>query len=86
MKIQLGQSTREIEATKVTKFKVVQDNRSKQITVVEYEMRDGSTREMAFLNDVEAVLNPAGRYIQAQSKREYCAKILPEPVVEEIEA
>lgn len=82
MKIQFAQSEREIEATKVTKFNVVQDNRTKQIVVVEYATANG-TREMSFLNGVESILNDRGRYIQAQSKKEFCAKILPEAIPEE---
>lgn len=82
MKIQFAQSSREIEVTKCTKFEVVQDNRSKTVTLVEYDTPNG-IREMSFLNGVEAILNNRGRYIQAQSNKEFCAQILPEPVPEE---
>lgn len=81
MKFQFAQSTREIEALSFKNFQVVQDNRSKTITVVEYVVA-GRVAEMSFMNGVEAVLNNRGRYIQAQSNKEYCAKILPEPVQE----
>ena len=72
MKIQFAQSSRQIIPTKITQFQVVQDNRAKQITTVEYQSTNG-TREMSFLNGVEAILNERGRYIQAQSKKEFCA-------------
>jgi len=78
MKFQFAQSQREITATKVSRFKVIQDNRSKEVVTIEYETKNGD-REMSFLNGIEATLNNAGRYVQAQSKRDMCARILPEP-------
>jgi hypothetical protein len=84
MKIQFAQSTREHEVISFTEFKVIQDNRSKTVTLVTYQSANGP-REMAFMNKIEAVLNNRGRYVQAQSNRDYCARILPEPEPEETE-
>lgn len=81
MKIQFAQSSRQITPTKITNFTVIQDNRPKQVTTVEYETANG-TREMSFLNGVESILNERGRYIQAQSKKEFCATLVAD-VVEE---
>ena len=86
MKFQFAQSKRQIEATKVTQFTVVQDNRNKQVTIIQYEGRNGPA-EISFLNGVEATLNNRGRYVQAKSNREDCAMIIieePEEVVEEV--
>jgi hypothetical protein len=64
---------------KVTQFAVVQDNRTKQVTIIQYEGRNGP-QEISFLNGIEATLNNRGRYIQAKSSREDCARILPDEV------
>lgn len=85
MKFQFAQSQRTIEATKVTQFAVVQDNRTKQVTIVQYEGRFGP-QEIAFLNGIEATLNVRGRYVQAKSVREDCARILPDEVPAEAPA
>lgn len=79
MKIQFAQSSRQITPSKITQFQVIQDNRAKQITTVEYEASNG-TREMSFLNGVESILNDRGRYIQAQSKKEFCATLVPDVI------
>jgi hypothetical protein len=84
MKIQFAQSSREIEAIKVTKFNVIQDNRSKQIVAIEYNTTNG-VRECLFMNNIEVVLNSRNRYVQAQSNRDYCARILPEPEIVEVQ-
>jgi hypothetical protein len=81
MKFQFAQSKREIEATKVTQFNVIQDNRSKVVTIIQYDSRFGP-REMSFLNGIEATLNTRGRYVQAKSAKEDCARILPDESVE----
>jgi hypothetical protein len=81
MKFQFAQSTREIEATKVTQFNVIQDNRSKVVTIIQYESKFGP-REMSFLNGIEATLNTRGRYVQAKSAKGDCARILPDAPVE----
>lgn len=85
MKFAFAQSQRQIEATKVTQFTVVQDNRNKQVTIIQYEGRFGPA-EISFLNGVEATLNNRGRYVQAKSNREDCAMIIVEEpeVVEEV--
>jgi hypothetical protein len=85
MKFQFAQSARTIEATKVTEFAVVQDNRTKMVTIIQYEGRNGP-QEISFLNGIEATLNNRGRYIQAKSSREDCAKILKDEPVAEVEA
>lgn len=84
MKFQFAQSERVIEATSFNKFDVIQDNRKKTVHVVNYDTRRGPS-QITFLNGIEATLNDRGRYVQAKSKREDCAKILPdeEPKVEE---
>jgi hypothetical protein len=86
MKFQFAQSSRVIEATNVNKFDVIQDNRKKTVHVIQYETSRGPS-QITFLNGVEATLNDRGRYVQAKSKREDCAKILPdeEPKVEDTE-
>lgn len=81
MKFKFGQSNREIQATKVTQFTIVQDNRNKQVTVIQYEGRFGPN-EITFLNGIEATLNERGRYIQAKSVRADCATIVPDEVPE----
>jgi uncharacterized glyoxalase superfamily protein PhnB len=83
MKFQFAQSSRQIEATKVTQFNVVQDNRTKQVTILDYYSERFGTKQISFLNGVEAVLNERGRYVQAKSKREDCAIILPDEVPQE---
>jgi hypothetical protein len=85
MKIQFAQSSRQITPIKITQFQVIQDNRPKQVTTVEYETTNG-VREMSFLNGVESILNERGRYIQAQSKKEFCATLVPDEVVEPVVA
>jgi|SRR5476651_1083721 hypothetical protein len=83
MKFQFAQSARTIESSKVTEFAVVQDNRTKMVTIIQYEGRNGP-QEISFLNGIEATLNTRGRYVQAKSAREDCAKILKdEPVAVE---
>jgi hypothetical protein len=78
MKFKFGQSSRIVEATKATQFNVIQDNRTKQVTVLEYESRLGGTRQVLFLNGIEAILNERGRYVQAKSVREDCATLIAE--------
>ena len=87
MRFQFAQSSRVIEAVNVNKFDVIQDNRSKTVHVIQYETARGPS-QITFLNGIEATLNERGRYIQAKSKREDCAKILPdeEPKEEVTEA
>lgn len=82
-KIQFAGSNRMVDITKYNEFSVIQDNRSKKVEVVEYESSIG-TRDMIFLNGVQAVLKN-GRYIMAQSKASFCARLIDhEPeVVEE---
>jgi len=82
MKFQFAQSSREIEALTITKFAVVQDNRTKTVHILEYQTTRGIS-EMAFLNGVEAKLQPNGRYVQAKSNKDDCAKILPDVIPEE---
>jgi hypothetical protein len=82
MKFKFGQSNRVIESTKATQFDVIQDNRTKQVTILEYESRLGGARQIVFLNGIEAVLNERGRYVQAKSVREDCAVIVPDEVPE----
>ena len=84
MKFQFAQSDRVIEATSFNKFDVIQDNRKKTVHVVNYETNRGPM-QVIFLNGIEATLNSNGRYVQARSKRDHCARILPdeEPKTEE---
>lgn len=62
-----------IETTSIKSFTVIQNNNHVTVYEVEFE-RNGSVRKMVFLNLVEATLQHA-RYVHAQSKLEFCAKL-----------
>ena len=62
-----------IAANKIRSFGVTQNNSNVTIHEVDFE-RNGYPRRLLFMNFVEATLK-GSRYVQAQSKREFCAKL-----------
>lgn len=62
-----------VESTSVKSFMVVQNNKRSTVHEVSFD-KGGVTRKLTFLNLVEATLR-GSRYVMAQSKVEYCAKL-----------
>lgn len=57
----------------IERFTVVQNNKPQVIHVVDYRQSE-LQRQITFLNGVEATMRN-GRYIKAQSKLEFCARL-----------
>jgi hypothetical protein len=62
-----------IETTSIKTFMVVQNNKRSTVHEVMFE-KGGVTKKLTFLNLVEATLRNS-RYVMAQSKVEFCAKL-----------
>jgi hypothetical protein len=58
---------REVLPNHVEQYNIIQDNRSKTVTVAKYEHRQLGPREMYFLNGNEAIINGRGRYVLTKS-------------------
>jgi hypothetical protein len=71
-------SGREIVPTRVETFNVVQDNRTKTIHVAHYDHAQLGPRTMSFINCLEALVNPRGRYVPTHANKDQCARLVIE--------
>jgi hypothetical protein len=75
MQFQFAQSSRKVKATKAAQFSIIQNDRKVTITVLQYKGKLGPA-EISFINGVEAALTKTGRYEQAKSDQEFCARLV----------
>jgi hypothetical protein len=74
---------REVLPNHVEQYNIIQDNRSKTVTVAKYEHRQLGPREMYFLNGNEAIINGRGRYVLTKSPNNKGAVLIDLSKVEE---
>jgi hypothetical protein len=85
MKFQPASSKRIIESLTDTTFSITQDRKQKTITILTYQGMH-TVNEIIFLNGIEAILDKRGRYVNASTTKEFCARIVTDEEIAQMAA